>query len=73
MGRQGPVVPEVFRAYKEYGSSPLPRPEEYDTILSDQQVKLLSEVHRMYGQYSAWKLREMTHEEALGERRLPDP
>ncbi|WP_121498011.1 Panacea domain-containing protein, partial [Pseudomonas aeruginosa] len=31
---------------------------------SPEQVELLNEVQQIYGQYSAWRLREMTHEEA---------
>ena len=61
----GPVVPDLYRAYKEYGSGGIPSPKEIDlAIYTDEQKELLDEVYTVYGQFSAWKLRNMTHEEA---------
>jgi uncharacterized phage-associated protein len=61
----GPVVPELYRAYKHHGSGPIPKPDEADSgCLTAEQIGLLEEVYKVYGQYSAWKLRNMTHEEA---------
>ncbi|MGA1282896.1 MAG: Panacea domain-containing protein [Prochlorothrix sp.] len=61
----GPVVPDLYRAYKEYGAGSIPRPEEINfEIYTDEQQELLDEVYAVYGQFSAWKLRNMTHGEA---------
>lgn len=64
----GPVVPEVYHKFKTYGSSaiPVPKGEEMDSsIFNSQQIsELLDEVYTVYGQFSAWKLRNMTHDEA---------
>lgn len=59
----GPVVPEVYHAYKRYGNTPIPFTEvEIDQF--DQQAKdVLDEVYVVYGQYSASALRNMTHRE----------
>ncbi|WP_426307764.1 Panacea domain-containing protein [Acidovorax facilis] len=60
----GPVVADVYHAYKHYGSSPIPRAEFDMESLSREEQDLLAEVYQVYGQYSAWKLRNMTHDEA---------
>lgn len=60
----GPVAPTVYHQYKGYGSSPIPA-AEYDVnqIFTEEQRDFLGEVHDVFGQFSAWKLRNMTHEE----------
>lgn len=61
----GPVVPDLYHAYKEYGSGFIPIPKDLDdSIYSDKAKELLDDVYAVYGQFSAWKLRNMTHEEA---------
>lgn len=60
----GPVVPELYHEYKVYGSGHVPRPEEFDFSVLDKNTReLLDEVYDTFGQFSAWKLRNMTHEE----------
>lgn len=59
----GPVTPELYRKYKPYEGNSLPKPtgiilENYD----DKVKKLLDEIYVVYGQYSAWKLSEITHQ-----------
>ncbi|MCS3839524.1 putative phage-associated protein [Pseudomonas sp. JAI111] len=61
----GPVVPSVYHHYKQHGSGSIPFPTDFDAnVFSVQQMDLLNEVQQIYGQYSAWRLRELTHEEA---------
>ena len=61
----GPVVPDIYHAYKQYEGGAIPRPQGFDPQQLPQQVReLLDEVYNVYGQYSAWKLRNMTHSEA---------
>ncbi|MDX8066857.1 DUF4065 domain-containing protein [Pseudomonas aeruginosa] len=61
----GPVVPNVYHHYKQFGSGSIPAPIDFNLeAFSPEQVELLNEVQQIYGQYSAWRLREMTHEEA---------
>lgn len=63
--QHGPVVPDVYHAYKEYGGQGIPTPTGSDfSCFTDEQKDVLDEVYAVYGQFSAWKLRNMTHEEA---------
>ena len=60
----GPVVPELYQIYKGYKSQPVPVSEGFDVSQFTEEVKeLLNEVNLVYGQYSAWRLRDMTYEE----------
>lgn len=60
----GPVVPELYRTYQDYAVHPIPRPNDLDFSRYENWVKeLLDEVYAVYGQFSAWKLRNMTQEE----------
>lgn len=60
----GPVVPELYHAYKAHGSGNIPPPGDFDPETLDPEVtRLLDDVYSVFGQYSAWKLRNMTHEE----------
>jgi len=59
----GPVVPQVYHDYKQYVSNPIPVTEvnldNYSTEVRD----LLDEVYSVYGQFTASKLRDLTHAE----------
>lgn len=60
----GPVVPSLYRRFNMYGSNPIPPPSDFDdSVLTREQKRLIEEVFDVYGQYSAWKLRQLTHEE----------
>lgn len=58
--QHGPVVREVYDEFKSYGSLQIPPPQEMPNIDSDIE-EFLDEIYEEFGQYSAWKLREMTH------------
>lgn len=63
--QHGPVVPELYHRFKHHGGNGMPPAVGVDLSVYDQEVReLLDEVYEVYGQYSAWKLRNMTHEEA---------
>lgn len=61
----GPVVPELYRAYREHGANPIPPVDSalVDGVFTEDQLDVLEQVYAVYGQFSAWKLRNMTHEE----------
>jgi len=60
----GPVVPAVYHALKRYGGQALPIPTDLDLSKFDERTRgLLDEVYKVFGQFSAWKLSNMTHEE----------
>lgn len=60
----GPVVPSLYQEFKEYGSGAVPQPSKERTVhFSKDTHDLLDEVYNVYGQYDAWKLRNLTHED----------
>lgn len=62
--RHGPVVESVYHEYKANGSSGIVFDEPFDFEKFDTRTSnILEEVYDYFGQYSAWKLRNMTHDE----------
>lgn len=60
----GPVVPEIYHLYKSNGKDGIPFNEQFDESSIDQETQnILESVYNEFAQYSAWKLRNMTHEE----------
>ena len=60
----GPVVSDLYHEYKQYGSNRIPVVTSFDnSLLTVDEFELVEEVFEVFGQYSAWKLRNMTHEE----------
>lgn len=65
----GPAVAEVFHAFKVHGCGPIPLPEGFDALSFDKKTRaLMDEVYDVYGQYSPWRLRSMTRNEAPWKR-----
>jgi len=63
--QHGPVVESVYREYKANGSEGIPFEDDFDfSSFTTEENELLTEVYNVFGQYSAWKLRNMTHNEA---------
>ena len=61
----GPVVPDLYHAYNAYQGNALPCPDGVNLeAFNAEEIELMDEVYSVYGQFSAWKLRNMTHEEA---------
>jgi len=60
----GPVTLDLYHIYKRYGNQGIPIPEYIDFLKYPENIKnLLDEIYSVYGQFSAWKLRNMTHME----------
>jgi uncharacterized phage-associated protein len=60
----GPVVPQIDQAFQHYAHDPIERPEHFDPQDYAPEIReLLDAVYRVYGQFTAWKLRELTHRE----------
>ncbi|MCK5537110.1 MAG: SocA family protein [Thiomargarita sp.] len=60
----GPVVPKLYHAYKQYGQDCVPISDDFSLEQLNHEIfELLNEVYCVFGQYTAWKLRDMTHEE----------
>jgi len=63
--KHGPVVRSIWEKYRDFESRAIPRPDRYDPrALKKETKEFLNEVYQVVGQFSAWKLRNMTHEEA---------
>lgn len=63
--QHGPVVPDLYHKFKVYGSDGIPPMVEGDfSEIQERDRAVLDDVYNYYGQYSAWKLRNMTHDEA---------
>lgn len=57
----GPVVEEIYHKYKKYGSNDI---DEFSAVKIDAETeKVLTEVYNVFGEYSAWGLRNLTHTE----------
>lgn len=62
--QHGPVVADLYHQFKVHKGSAIPTPDDFDvSLLSDTVQALLNEVYEVYGQFSAWKLRNLTHTE----------
>jgi len=63
--RHGPVCPEVYHKYKNHGAHLIPAPTNFEptSFFTDEQLAFLDEIYEVFGQFSAWKLRNMTHDE----------
>ena len=60
----GPVVPPLYAEYKDCGRDPIPVPTGVDfDQYGEHERETLDVVNTELGQYSAWRLREMTHDE----------
>ena len=60
----GPVVPNLYHAYKQYGSQPIPAVTDFDAQqITAADRRALYDIYEYYGQYPAWRLRNMTHDE----------
>ena len=61
--KHGPVVESIYHKYKSFESGAI-TPEEFDVNSVNSEITgILEEVYQNFGQFSAWKLRNMTHEE----------
>ena len=60
--QHGPVTRELYNAYKHFERNPVPKPD-HPPLFDDETRDFSDEVYQVYGQFSAWKLRNLTHEE----------
>ena len=59
----GPVVREVYNQYRDNARAPI-APKTCPSTLTKSEKVLIENVWKVYGQFSAWKLRDMTHNES---------
>lgn len=69
----GPVIPNLYDIYKKYGARSIPKPKRVNmSIYCDKIKNLLTEVYQVYGQFSAWYLHNLTHEEPPWQKAYPN-
>lgn len=60
----GPVIPALYHSYKDFGSETIPAVRDLDFDAFDPADRMiLDDVHSYFGQFSGWRLRQMTHDE----------
>jgi uncharacterized phage-associated protein len=60
----GPVVASIYHEFKHFSNAPIESPESFDlNCLTQDEKDSIEEAYEEFGQYSAWKLRNMTHDE----------
>lgn len=60
----GPVISELYGIYKQYGAGGIPPDESFDPEIIDKDIKeFLDEIYTAFGQFSATRLMEFTHED----------
>lgn len=60
--RYGPVIPDVYKAFRNQGVHAVSRVNFPEATLSPDDEHLLNEVYRVYGSLSPFKLSDLTHE-----------
>lgn len=61
--QHGPVCRKLYNHYKKYGAKTIPKEECDTSIFSAQEEGFLEEVYEHMGQFSAYKLRAISHSE----------
>lgn len=59
----GPVIRKIYNKYKPNGADGIKYNSDFKANIDNETERILEEVYNKYGQYTAWKLRNMTHEE----------
>ena len=70
--RYGPVVTSLYERYKKHERKAIePPPEGYDPekIFDSETLETLNEVYSLYGQLSAWRLSQLSHNESPWKKR----
>ena len=65
--RHGPVVESIYHTFKRYGDGGIVYDDGIVTYnsrdIDSNTVNLLEQVYEVFGKYSAWQLRNLTHQE----------
>lgn len=60
----GPVIPSLYDELKQFENRQIEIKTDYDDkLFSKEQLDVIVRTYKTFGQYSAWKLRDMTHQE----------
>ena len=59
----GPVIRKIYDKFRIFGANGIQYDEDYEDKIDEETKVLLKKVYNRFGQYTAWKLRDMTHQE----------
>ena len=59
----GPVNPKIYNYFKKYGRNEIPKKEEILYVTDVESEETIEAVWNNYGDYNAFELVEMTHEQ----------
>lgn len=59
----GPVIRTIYDKFKKFGANGIQYEEDYEEKIDEDTIALLRRVYNKFAQYTAWKLRDMTHQE----------
>lgn len=59
----GPIIRNIYDTFKKFGATGIQYEDDYEDKLDEETKILLKKVYNRFGQYTAWKLRDMTHQE----------
>jgi uncharacterized phage-associated protein len=60
----GPAVRSLFDKYKDYGGQGIPANIDFDPLIIDNETRdFLDEIYQVFGQFSAVRLMEISHED----------
>lgn len=69
----GPVVPELYNAYRRYGAGGIPPDPKFNVDLIDKDTReFLDEIYEVFGQFSAIRLMQITHSDECWVRAHPN-
>ncbi len=58
----GPVIPDLYHKYKNYGAGGIPAGDDFDPSIFDDETRgFLDGIYDFFGQYSAVRLMQLTH------------
>ena len=58
----GPVIRKIYDKYKKNGACGIVYDKDFDIDIDGETEGILEEVYEKYGQFTAWKLRNMSHD-----------
>ncbi|MBF0343717.1 MAG: SocA family protein [Nitrospirae bacterium] len=60
----GPVIPDLYQKYKEYGKSGIPAEDNFNPgMITEKDREFLDEIFDVFGQFSAIRLKDIAHED----------
>lgn len=59
----GPVIEKIYQEYKKFGSNGITEIPDYEVFIDDETDEILRNTYNTFARYSAWGLRNLTHNE----------